>query len=288
MSEAIEILVFGASISALYVLIAIGFTLIFSIGGIANLTHGALLMLGAYIVFLLVGRGIVPLIGVLVAVGLVAVFAIGVYRFSVRPVEDEPLTALMVTLLLAFLMEEFIGIFITREPRSLPALVAGNVDILGVTLPYNRVIAFVVSWIAVFGVWYFVTRTPTGQAVLAASIDEKGAASVGINVSHINFVVWGIAGGLAALAGYFFGSFTSLSPHMGFDPLLTAFVIVVIGGLGSISGSVAAAYLIGFLETAAVFLIDPGAQGLFSFGILILIMLTRPEGLFGKRELDFD
>jgi branched-chain amino acid transport system permease protein len=286
-SAFIEYLVFGITISSLYALVAIGFTLIFSIRGIANLAHGALLMVGGYSVFLLVSSGVPVSIALLVTIPVGFVVAVFLYWVMIKPIETQPLTAMMVTLLLAFLMEEFVRIFISDSTRTVPPIIGGVTSIAGAPVTLNMLLAFVISGILVIAVWYFVTRTYTGQAILAVSIDEKGAASVGININHMNILVWGIAGGLAVVAGYFWGSLNTLSPGMGLDPLLSAFVIVVIGGLGSVSGSVVAAYIIGLLETGAAFLIDPGAQGLFSFGVLILVLLFRPQGLFGNRELEF-
>jgi branched-chain amino acid transport system permease protein len=283
-----DILIFGVSLSALYVLIAIGFTLIFSIGGIANLAHGVFLMLGAYIVALLAGQGSATALALLISALVVGVAAVPFYRIFVRPVENEPLTALIVTLLAGLAIEESVGIITDHQRKSVEPILSGTIDLFGTKVPMNRVLAFAVSWLIILGVFYLVTQSRLGRGILAASIDEKGAASVGINIDRVTYMVWALASGIAAVSGYFFGSFTELTPTMGFDPLLTGFVIVVIGGLGSISGSVVAAYLIGMLETIAAFVIDPAAQGLFSFGILLVILLYRPEGLLGKRELEFE
>lgn len=251
------------------------------------MSHGALLMIGGYSVFLLGTYLHLPvLLALILSVPLGFIVSAALYRFLVRPIEDQPLTAMMVTLLLAFLLEEFVRLYISDSTRTIPPIVEGLITVLGTPLPLNRILTFFVSGVLVLGVWYFVTRTYVGQAIIAVSIDEKGAATAGIDIDRVNILVWGIAGGLAVVAGYFWGSLNTLSPAMGFDPLLSAFVIVVIGGLGSVSGSVIAAYLIGLLETAAAFLVDPGAQGLFSFGILILVLLYRPEGLFGKRKME--
>jgi branched-chain amino acid transport system permease protein len=288
MSSILDLLVFGTSLSALYMLIAVGFTLIFSIGGIANLAHGAFLMGSAYIVFFSVGEG-VPLIGGIV-IGIIAV-ALGatmLYANFFRPLRDQLLTAMIVTFLVGFLIEDLVGVLYTFESRSIPPIVDGVWRVSGTAISYNRVLSTVVALICFAGVWYFVSRTTTGQAILATSIDRKAAASLGIPVTRMEYVVWGIAGGLAAIAGYFWGTFGSISPSMGFQPMLVGFIIVIIGGLGSVFGAFIASFLIGMLETGAALYIDPGAQGLFSFGVLILVMLVRPEGLLGKRELTFE
>lgn len=288
MSIVTDFLVFGLSIGALYALVAIGFTLIFSIRGIANLAHGALLMLGAYAIAALAGQGVPISIALPLSFAIVFVVSVAFYWLFVRPVEGQPLTALIVTLLLALLFTELVRNLATGRSRSIAPLVNGSLDIAGATLPLNRIAAFVVSWVLIILVWYLVTRTYTGQAIIATSIDEKGAASMGISIDRVNILVWGLAGGLAAVAGYFWGSFVSVSPDMGLQLLLTAFVIVVVGGLGSVRGSLVAAYIIGMVETGTSLLIGPGARGLFSFALLILILLVRPEGLFGNRKIELE
>lgn len=281
----LQILVFGLSLSALYALMAIGLTLIFSIGGIANLAHGAFLLLSGYTVFLLVNRGAPPLIALLVAIGVVAVFSVLLFRVFIDPVMHEPLTAINVALIVAIILEELAGIFVSHQPRTIPPIVSGTTTVAGISIPTNRILAFVLSWLLVIGVWYFVTRTVTGQAILAMSMDKKGAAIIGMNTNRLETTVWAIAGVLAACAGYFIGSFQTISPMMGFEPLILSLVIVVLGGLGSITGSIIAAYIIGMLETAVALMIDPAAQGLLSLVLLILVMLFSPSGLMGSREL---
>jgi branched-chain amino acid transport system permease protein len=286
MSMVTDFFVFGLSIGALYALIAIGFTLIFSIRGVANLAHGALLMLGAYTIFWLAGEGVPISIALVLTFAIVFVTSVLFYWLFVRPVEDQPLTALIVTLLFALLFTEIVRNVTGGRSRSIDPLISGNINVIGATLPLNRIAAFVVSWVLIIMVWYLVTRTYVGQAIIAASIDEKGAASVGVSIDRINLLVWGLAGGLAAVAGYFWGSFVSVSPDTGLELLLTAFVIVVVGGLGSVRGSLIAAYIIGMAETGTSLLIGPGVRGLLSFVLLVLILLVRPEGLFGNRQIE--
>jgi branched-chain amino acid transport system permease protein len=153
MSTIVDILVFGASLSALYMLVAIGFTMIFSIGGIANLAHGAFLMAGAYIVFLLTGEGFPVLLGLIISVPLVMIGSVALYYIFFKPIEEETLTALIVTLLVGLILEELVGIFISHESRSIPAITDGVFRVFGTPVPYNRALAFVVSWACVGLVW---------------------------------------------------------------------------------------------------------------------------------------
>lgn len=280
-----QIIVLGITTSALYALMAIGLTMIFSIGGIANLAHGAFLTLSAYIFYVVYESTGILLISLLAGVVAVGIFSIGIYRIFIEPVMHEPLTAINVALILGIIVEEAAGILVSHQPRTIPLLLSGTTEVIGVSVTTNRLLAFTVSWILLVGIGYFVSKTLTGQAILGMSMDKKGAATVGINVDRHEVLVWFLAGVLAAFAGYFLGTFTSITPSMGIEPLLISLVIVVLGGLGSITGSVIAAYIVGMLETTVALAIDPAAQGLVSLILLLFVMIYRPKGLLGKREL---
>ena len=281
-----KIAIYGATTSALYALLAIGLALIFSTAGVLNFAHGGFLTLGAYAVFLLGSMDLPIYVAFLGSMLLTAGFAVVLYLTMVRPVEEDPFIYVIGLLVVTFIMEELIVHFVAEQSRSVPHLIAGNVTVLSVTITWGRVLSFVLSWAFIIGVWYFAFRTTTGQSVMAMSMDEKGAATIGIDTSRLKLLVWGISGALAGIAGYFFGALTNLTPHMGFDPLMIGLVIIVVGGMGSIKGALIAAYLIGILEQATVFLIDPAAYGIVSLSVVAVVLLVRPKGLFQVRELD--
>jgi len=288
----LEVLVFGFLISSLYALAAVGFTMIFGVAGVLNLAHGAFVMLGAYIAIWahalndptirLPQPGLsLPLAFLLAIVG-VAMLAPLIYRVVVRPIQDRPIIVFLVTLLLAILFEQLAILIFSVNPRALPAMIGGSFPLLGTRIEYNRLLASVIALAAISALWLFVQRTKTGKAILALSMERRGAALVGINAERIQLIVWAISGALAAIAGLFMASFMGMSPLEERVPLVISFSIVILGGLGSIPGSLWAAYIIGYAETI-VAQFAPEARGLAALIFLVVILALRPQGLLGKR-----
>lgn len=277
-----EVLVLGFLISSLYALVAVGFTMIFGVAGVLNLAHGAFVMIGAYLAIWAMDalRLSLPLASLVALIGVSALAPL-VYRVLVRPVEDRPVIVFLVTLLLAVLLEQVVILLFTINPRQLPPLVQGGFAVGGLRITYNRIVAGVIALLVIALLWGFVTRTQSGKAILALSMDRKGAALVGIHAKKITLWVWAISGALAAIAGLFSASFLGISPLEERVPLVIAFSTVVLGGLGSIPGSLWAAFIIGYSETI-VQQISPEARGLASLVLLMLVLALRPQGLLGR------
>ncbi|MFB6172362.1 MAG: branched-chain amino acid ABC transporter permease [Haloarculaceae archaeon] len=285
MVEIGSILVTGLMVSSVYALIAIGFTLIYGLRGVLNLSHGALLMIGAYTY--LVSNRFLPKIGAFVAAIVVAGIASYVlYQGLVRFIEDDVVITFLSTLLIAIILQQLFVVQFSTAPRSLAPMVSGGIQIAGTRVRLYQIVAFALSWVALALLWLFVRYTETGQSVLATSMTEKGARLSGINVDYVNGVAWLLAGAFAGFAGVFIGSLQSTSPTMWVTALGLAFVIVTVGGVGSIKGSIVGAYLIGFLQTITVTLGGANLRGMFSFALLIAIILIRPQGLFGREFLE--
>lgn len=273
-------------VSALYALVAIGFTMIFGVGGVLNLAHGGILTVGAFATYGVTFYGGHIAIGIVVGTLVAGLFAGVLYLVLARDFMDEPLVILILTLVVAVIVEEVIATFVGTQSRLIRQLVPGTTEILGVSMQLNRLTMFTVSWIAIGGVFVFVNHTDMGRAVLATSMSERGAAIVGIDADRVQLITWIVAGALAGLGGVFLGMEYLANYDMGRNPLVLSFAIVVLGGLGSIKGSVIAAYLIGFVETLTVYLISPRLTGIAAFLILIIVLLTKPEGLFGREFVE--
>jgi branched-chain amino acid transport system permease protein len=250
------------------------------------MAHGVLMTVGAYVVYLATTIGMSPFTGFVIATAVVAAFAMLLYDQLVKPIEESPFRYIIALMILSFILQEVFSLGITSGSRSVPFLVEGFISVSGVRITWNRLLAFGVSWLLLGAVWYFTTKMKLGQSIRAMSMDEKGAAAIGINLRNAKLIVWGMSGAMAAIAGYFYGSLTTVSPQMGFDPLLLGLVIIVVGGMGSIGGALVTSYLIGIVETAATLLIDPTLQGIVSLIIVLVVLLVRPEGIFGGREID--
>lgn len=282
MGSVLDVLIFGFLISSLYALAAVGFTMIFGVAGVLNLAHGAFVMVGAYLAIwasTVLGWDIYAATSL--AVAAMALIAPLIYLVFVRPVIHRPVTVFLGTLLLAVVAEQIMILIFSPNPRTLKALVGGYWTFLDVTIPWNRVVASLIALVSIVALWFFVNRTRTGKAITALSMERVGAALVGIYEYRIQLVVWALSGALAAIAGVFLTSFLGMSPFGGRVPLVVSFSIVVLGGLGSIPGSLWAAYIIGYAETITTQFV-PEARGLPSLVILLLILTFKPQGLFGR------
>ncbi|EMA38791.1 branched-chain amino acid ABC transporter permease [Halococcus hamelinensis] len=276
------ILVNGLVISSLYALVAVGFTMIFGVGGTINLAHGAVITVGAFAAYSITSAGFGVWAGALAAMVVPAVFSVLLYKGFAERRRDNVVVVMILTLLASIGVEELVRIVEGTQPRAIPPLVAGTTNLLGTTVQNNLVVVFVLSWVLIGGLFGFINYTNTGKAILATSMSTRGAALVGIESDRVNLYTWAIAGLLAGLAGLFLGSYQTASWAMGRDPLVLSFSIVVLGGLGSIRGSLVAAYVIGFLEVITTSAVDPRLSGLAGLVVLVAVLLVKPEGLFGR------
>lgn len=269
-------------ISALYALVAVGFTMIFGVGNVINLAHAVSITLGGFMGVFVTQAGYPAILGIGVALLVPALFNLVMYLGQIRYLEDRPITIMLVTFLWVLIVEEFFLQTMGNESYAVESLFAGSISVLGASLTLNRLLLFVLSWVIIIALFLFVNRTQTGRAILATSMSEKGASMVGIDDVQINLYTWLIAGALAGLAGLFLASFQTAAFDMGVDPLLLSFSIVVIGGLGSIKGSVIAAYLIGLFEVATVTFISSDLTGITPLLLLIAVLIVKPEGMYGR------
>jgi branched-chain amino acid transport system permease protein len=274
----------------LYALGATGFTLIFGVSGVLNLSHGAIMVLAAVAAWaaasvLHVDTYSGALIGV--AVALIAAFA--TYFAVVQPIqrstripnEEKEIFVLTGTLLWGIMIQELIAYFFTNNAKTVLPIVEGVIDILGVRTPKNEIFTAVVCCLVIALLWLLVNRTRTGKAVLAASMNPRGVTL--LELRSIYVVVWAIYGILAGIAGVLLGMFLGVSSYSVGPLTASAFSIVVLGGLGSVSGSLIAAFVVGYLETLTAYLISPAYRTIPALLLLVAVMYVRPQGLLGRR-----
>lgn len=281
-----EVLVLGAVTSAIYALLSVGFTLIFGVARVINLAHGAFYAIAAYVAFVLITyAGWPTLLGMLAAVTVTTAFGVALDRYLVRPLRSSHLAVLMITLAVSMAVEQLLTVLFLGEARSLPPLVDGKLSVLGVDVAAQRVLALVVAVVLIGAVWLFIHRTRLGAAILAISQDPEAAQYVGIPADRVFSLVMGVSAALAASASVMATPFLSVQPGMGLLPMVKAFAIVIIGGLGSISGSLIAACVLGFTETFVAFHLSPGLTEVISVAAVFAVLAVRPAGLLGKVEL---
>lgn len=280
-----DILVYGAVISAVYALLAVGFTLIFGVARILNLAHGAFYALGAYSVYALTALAGLPLaLAALIAIVFVALFGVALERFLVRPLRPQgSLAILMITLAVGLMVEQVLLLAFGSEARNVPSMVNRTFLVAGVDVSGQRVVAFVGSVVILAALWGFLQFTRLGAAILAVSQSPEGARYMGIPSDRIFSAVMGVSAAIAAAAGVLVAPFQSVIPGMGLLPLVKAFAIVVVGGLGSIPGSILGALLLGYSETIVAFTVSIEWSQIVSVAATLLTLIVRPAGFFGKR-----
>ena len=280
----IQILVYGAVISAIYAMLAVGFTLIFGVARILNLAHGSFYALGAYTVYALTAEAHMPLwLAAILAVLLVALFGILIERVLVRPLRRSMLAVLLITLAVALMVEQVLLLIFGSEARNVPSFVSTAYHFLGVDISGQRLLALSAGILVLGGLWLFMQHTKLGAAILAISQDAEAAQYMGIPSDRMYSIVMGLSAGIAAAAGVLVAPFQTVIPAMGLLPLVKAFAIVVVGGLGSIPGSIIGALLLGYTETIIAFKISIEWSQIVSVAAVLITLILRPAGFFGKR-----
>ena len=280
----LEILIFGAVTSAIYAMLAVGFTLIFGVARILNLAHGSFYALGAYGAYVLTTIFKVPLLvaAPLVVIG-VALFGMLVERVLIRPMRASQLAVLMISLAVSLVVEQALFLIFGSEYRNVPSFIDQKYVIGGVDVAGQRLLTLLVSVVSIGGLYLFIQKTRLGSAILAISQDPEAAQYMGIPSDRIFGVVMAMSAGLAALAGIMAGPFLSVQPSMHLLPIVKAFAIVVVGGLGSIPGSIVAALMLGYAETLVAYGISTSWTEIVSVAATLLMLVLRPAGFFGKR-----
>lgn len=280
----VQILVYGAVISAIYAMLAVGFTLIFGVARILNLAHGSFYALGAYAVYTFTAVVHLPLwLASVLAVLFVAAFGMVMERVLVRPLRRSSLAVLLITLAVALMVEQMLLLVFGSEGRNVPSMVNATYHFAGVDISSQRLLALMGAILILTSLWLFMQHTRLGSAILAISQDAEAAQYMGIPSDRIYSIVMGLSAGMAAAAGVLVAPFQTVIPGMGLLPLFKAFAIVVIGGLGSIPGSIVGALLLGYTETIIAFKISIEWSQIVSVAAVLITLILRPAGLFGKR-----
>ena len=272
-----------------YLLIALGLSLIFSLGGIVNLAHGAFYALGAYLTVIL-SRQIGFAETFVAAPVLVGLLGVIIERLLFRRFyRADPILSLLLTFGLAMIAEQGLRMIFGASPLpyAMPDFLRGQLFLGDFIYPKNRLVMLAVAAVAVTLTWLLIYRTPFGRVVRAGVQNPEMVGALGISLEPYMMAIAAIGVGLAGLAGVLLASIVTIHPAMGQEILTAAFVVVVIGGLGSFWGVVAAALLVGVVRGVTIY-IEPAASEASMYLLMVLVLLFRPRGLFGERIQKFE
>ena len=280
----IEQILNGVLVGAFYTLLALGLSLIFSLGGVVNLAHGAFYAIGAYLAVEIQRR--LGFVGALViAPVLVAMIGMAIETTLLRRLYNrDPILTLLFTFGLAIVVEQSIRLIwgATGLPFAIPDFLRGELLLGDFIYSYYRLFVFALVVVAVGLVWLLLYRTQFGLVIRAGASDAEIVRTLGISLRPIQTGIFGLGVGLAGLAGVVAAPLAGVQPAMGIEILTAAFVIVVIGGLGSFWGVLLAGILVGVVRGATIYVWPPGAEASM-YALMILVLLVRPRGFFGER-----
>ncbi|HEX2389907.1 MAG TPA: branched-chain amino acid ABC transporter permease [Casimicrobiaceae bacterium] len=287
--QIVEQVINGLLVGAYYLLIALGLSLIFSLGGLVNLAHGAFYALGAYAAVQLADH--IGFAGaIVVSPVLVAIVGLVIERFLFRRFyRHDPALGLLLTFGLAMVIEQLLRIVFGAAPIpfSIPSALRGQIFVGDFIYSKYRLLMLLLAAAAVTGLWFLLQRTPFGRVVRAGVQNPDMVAALGISLTPYMSGVVAISVALAALAGVLLAPITGVHPAMGSEILTAAFVVVVIGGLGSFWGVVYAALIVGVVRGLTVYFFPPAAEASM-YLLMLVVLLVRPRGLFGERIERFE
>lgn len=280
----IQTLMYGLTIGVVYVLMALGFTLIFGILRIVNFAHGEFYMIGAFVVReLFAHAGLNYFVSVVVAAVAVGLLGVAVERGLFRPFRDKvEHQVLIVSFALSVALQQMGVILWGAEDVSIEAPFSGVVRWGGFMFPQDRLVAVGACLVILAGFYVLLKRTRIGLAMEAVVQDPEAALIQGIRVDRVYAFTFGIGTLLAAAAGGLIGPVFSLTPYMGTLPLVKAFIAVILGGMGSVTGAVVGGLVIGISETFLSTYFGGAAAAILQFAVIMLILVLKPSGLFGR------
>jgi branched-chain amino acid transport system permease protein len=293
-----QAMVTGLLIGGVFGLVAMGLTLIFGVLDIINFAHGALLTIGMYVTFVLYDRfGIDPYVAILITVPLLFLLGAIIQRTIIHPARNAPAhNQLLLTLGLALFIENLMLVVFTATPRSIrleygrgltefgPFAIEFPIRIAGTTITLTKLAAFIFALILAALLYLLLQRTTLGKAIRATAQNKEGARLVGISTDRISLVTFGLGVACVGAAAALVLPFLAVDPLIGNAFNITAFVIVVLGGMGSIPGALLGGLIIGLTQELGVVFAPSSTKLLGVFLVFILVLLLRPQGLLGRRE----
>ena len=286
LTQIVQQLINGISLGSIYALIALGYTMIYGIIKLINFAHGDIYMVGAYIGFFAITQAHLGIVSALL-ISLVTTGFLGVIveRLAYKPLRHAPRISVLITAIgVSFFLEYTSMYFVSPTPRTFPAVFGDvAVNIGDIVINGQQLLIFGITAVLMVVLTYIVQRTKLGKAMRAASYDTETAQLMGIDSDRIISFTFGIGSALAAVAGVLVGIYyNSIDPLMGIMPGMKAFVAAVLGGIGILPGAVLGGLILGIVEALVSGFISSTFRDAAAFAILIIVLLVKPTGLFGK------
>ncbi len=283
-----EIIIYGAVQGAIYALLALGFSLVYGVGGILNLCHGAYYLVGSYgfyLTWLIMGGVNGYYIGMLIGVIVAILAAMGSYFLIIKPLEGNEISILIGTFAIGFFIEQLVIVVYDPKFHAIPSIFREYINVLGVNLQVHYILLIFISIIVVILVTLFINKSKIGKSIRAVSQDREAAMLMGINADRTLLYTIIISGFLAGVAAILFTPVDIVAPYKGWPVLTGAIAVVILGGMGSLPGSLIGAFILGYTRILTSYLIDPVYTALVPVVVIVLILVIRPRGLFGKKEI---
>lgn len=280
----VQLIISGILMGMVYALVSVGLTLIFGVSRIINFAHGDFVMVGMYASYVLNQYwGIDPYLGLFLVAPGMFLFGLLIARIIIRPIIGAPQVAqIFATLGLGLVLQNSALFYFGADFRSASSIVSGKtLRLMGISLPIASLVAFVVAIAVVLGLYLYLRHSYTGKAMRAVAQDRRAASLMAINVSRIDFLTFGLGSACAGIAGALLLPLMPVYPSVGLNLVIVAFVIVVLGGMGSLWGALIGGIAIGLIENLSAFYIGSEMRQIAYFIVFLLVLLVRPVGLFG-------
>ena len=279
-----RILVIGLLLGGIYGLVAMGLNLIFGVVRVVNFAQGELVMLGMYGAYLLHEvLGWNAYLTVVVVVPALFVLGLLIQRSVIQPLRDQPAMQLLATFGLVILFQNAVLALTRGETYTVQEPFARQTfDVLGARVDAGRIVVLLTTTLVAAALWWVLQNTSFGRSVRAVTENRGAAQLMGINVERTFLIVFGLGSALAGLAGVLLAPVYSLSPNVGQNFIFAAFAVVVVGGLGSVTGAYLGGFLVGLVESFSGYYLDPRLGTAFYFLVFLLVLIVRPAGLFGR------
>lgn len=277
-------LVNGVALGSVYALVALGLTLVYGVLKVPNFAHGSLYMVGAYVVYVMLTSVQAPyVLAILASVVVIAVLGAVMELAVFRHVAGKSGVHMMIAALgVLFFLEGTADVIWGPDFRPVPTPLDGVVSAFGVNITEQRILVIVAAVLTMVGLYYLLKRTLIGMSIEALAQDREGALLVGIDTRRVAVLTFAISGVLAAVAGSLIAPLVLVFPLMGAVVILKAFVIVILGGMGSVPGAIIGGFLLALAETMAGTYVAFAFSELIAFALLVLVLAFRPTGLFRK------